>query len=413
MGGWGANWGAGMARETNKLTMLAIKNSPDGKLFDGGGLTLIKSDTAGRWIYRYSFMSKRREMGLGSLPVVSLADARKFRDRWAAVLAGGSDPIQERDRARQDEKAARDKIDPTFEQMTRTVFEARKSTLRDDGKRGRWISPLECHIFPKIGRIRITEMHQSDIAGALSPIWKTKHETALKAISRIKIVFTQARLMGADVDPFTVDAARHILGHVDHQSTPIAATRWQDIPTLYAKLNKNTPSHLALRWMILTSVRSEAARGARFDEIQGDVWTISKDRIKGRRGRNKDFRTPLSNEALKVLQTCIDQAHNEHLFPSPRVGFISHNAIAKILNNMEEEGRPHGFRTSFRTWVQDTNAATYDVAETALGHAVGSKIERVYARSDLLDQRRMLAERWACYVTGEQSAIIIPIIASL
>lgn len=398
-----------MARATNQLTTITIKNATDGKLFDGGGLTLIKSNDRGKWIFRYSFAGNRREMGLGSFPIVSLADARKARNGWASILASGRDPIQERERTKQDEKAAREKIDPTFEQMTRTVFEARKSTLRGNGVRGRWLSPLEIHLFPKIGRIEMTAMHQSDIAGALSPIWKTKHETAQKAIARTKIVFRQARLMGVDVDTFTVDAAREILGYVDHQSTPIPATPWQDIPNLYARLNKNTPSHLALRWMILTSVRSEGVRGARFDEIDGDVWTVSKNRIKGNKGKNKDFRAPLSTEAQRVLQICVGQARNDCLFPSPRSGFISHNAIAKILNNMGEKGRPHGFRTSFRTWVQDTDAATFDVAETALGHAVGSKVERAYARSDLLERRRVLAENWANYVTGAQSASVIPI----
>ena len=395
-----------MAGGINKLTAVAIKNSPDGKLEDGGGLRLTKKGTGGKWIFRYSFAKRRREMGLGSYPEVSLAEARKQRVYWQQVLQSGKDPISERDRVRAEQLAQIEKEDPYFEDMAQTVFEAIRGSLRGDGTRGRWLSPIKVHVIPKIGRKRMSEIHQTDIHGAIAPIWKTKHETADKALYRTRKIFQQAQLMGYDVDPFTVDAARHMLGHFEQVVTPIAATPWQDIPALYARLNKPTPVHRSLRWAILTATRGDGARGARFDEFEGDVWTIPADRMKGQRGKVSDFRVPLSSEALRLLEECREDAVTDWLFPSPRKGCITVQAQIKILGKLGEEGRPHGFRTSFRSWVQDTEAATYDVAETALAHVIGNKVERSYARSDLLDQRRILMQKWADFVTGTQAKVI-------
>jgi hypothetical protein len=127
------------------------------------------------------------------------------RDNAATLIAKGIDPIIEREHLRV-ESANRN--DPTFIDMTEIVFEGKKAGLRGDGLCGRWMSPLEIHMFPKAGRKAILTIHQVDIKDALLPIWRTKHPTAEKAIQRTHIVFTQAKLMGIDCDPFTVDAAR-------------------------------------------------------------------------------------------------------------------------------------------------------------------------------------------------------------
>ncbi|WP_171178687.1 site-specific integrase [Ruegeria sp. HKCCD8929] len=395
-----------MAGGINKLTAVAIKNAPDGKLEDGGGLRLTKKGAGGKWIYRYSFAKRRREMGLGSYPEVSLAEARKQRGYWQHILQGGKDPISERERVRADELTQLAKDDPLFEDMAVAVFEAIRGGLRGDGTRGRWLSPVKVHVIPKIGRKRLSEIHQTDIRDAIAPIWKTKHETADKALYRTRKIFHQAKLMGYEVDPFTVDAARHMLGHYDQVVTPIVATPWQDIPDLYARLHKPTPVHRSLRWAILTAARGDGVRGARFDEFDGDVWTIPADRMKGQRGKVSDFRVPLSDEALRLLEECKADAVSDHLFPSPRKGCITVQAQIKILGKLGEKGRPHGFRTSFRSWVQDTDAASYDVAETALAHVIGNKVERSYARSDLLDKRHILMQKWAEFVTGSEAKVI-------
>ncbi|MEQ3669599.1 integrase arm-type DNA-binding domain-containing protein [Pseudophaeobacter sp.] len=393
-----------MAR--NKLKALEVKKG-DGKLFDGSGLYLQKrSVETGRWVYRYKHQGRSREMGLGPYPTVSLSDARKERDQWESILKAGEDPMTARDRLREEAQAEASRHDPTFEEAALTTFEAKKAGLRGDGTAGRWLSPVRLYMTPAIGNRRMSALHQSDIHAALAPIWKAKHPTAEKAIQRTKIIFEHMRFSGVACDPFVVDMARHMLGEVRHQVVKTPAAEWQDIPRIFQALNRNDASHLALRFNILTLVRSAGVRGARFDEIQDGIWTVPASRMKGTVASAADFRVPLSGAALEVVARADEWRRSSFMFPGGRSGGISDVAVAKVLRKVAPGTTPHGMRTSFRTWVQDTDAASYDVAETALAHIVGGKVERAYARSDLLERRRVLMEAWADFVTGIETKVV-------
>lgn len=398
-----------MPRARNKLTVVAIRATESGKLRDGGGLHLDKDGLAGKWVWRYSIAGRRREMGLGAWPSVSLADARRSRDRWESVLGTGVDPIAERTRQMEAERQAIEAHDPTFEEVAKEVLEAKKESLRGGGERGRWMSPLAIHVMPKLGKRRIVTITQADLRDVLAPIWKKKTATAEKAAQRLAIVFRHAKLSGLDVDPFVVDAAKQRLGPLIRRIQPTEATPWQEMPALYARLSDSAlTSHLCLRWMILTVVRSDGCRGARLSEITDDIWTVPADRVKGREGKVGDFRVPLSAEALEIVGSCRPHADlfDGIMFPGHMGKPISSRATEVALDALKVAGRPHGFRTSFRTWVQDTDAASYDVAETALGHAVGGRVERSYARSDLLERRRALMEKWARFVSGSAATVV-------
>lgn len=392
----------------NKLTAVQIKRTEAGKLFDGGGLTLVKDGPTGKWVYRYSHLGKRREMGLGAWPAVSLADARKERDRWAGELARGMDPITARKAAQEDAKAERDKSDPSFADAVHIVFQARKDSLRGGGKRGRWLSPLDQHVTPKIGRKPISTIHQTDIRDAIAPLWRKMHPTGLKAIQRTRIVFQEMQLMGYDCDPFTVDAARRMLGVVKHTATPTPATDWRDIPDLFASLDSKSSADQCLRWMILTLVRLDGCAGAAFAEIDGTVWTVPADRVKGMEANVTDFRVPLPQACLRIAEEQA-QFHDTLLFPSHTGRPITSRGLEVRLDKLKEPGRPHGFRTSFRTWAQDTDACSWEVAETILNHKIGSKVERAYARSDLLERRAPVMEAWARYVTRDSASSVAPL----
>ena len=345
-------------------------------------------------------------MGLGPFPTVSLADARKERDRWETVLKAGEDPMIARERKREEARLETSKRDPTFEDAANTTFEAKKAGLRDDGNSGRWMSPLRLYMIPAIGQRRMSQLHQSDIHAALAPIWRSKHPTAEKAIQRTKIIFEHMRFSGVACDPFIVDMARHMLGEVRHEVVKTPAADWQDIPRIFRALGRNDSSHMCLRFNILTLVRSAGVRGARFDEIQDGVWTVPKERMKGTVGSAADFRVPLSDAALEVFAQAAEWRRSAYMFPGGQSGGISDVAVAKVLRKIAPGSTPHGMRTSFRTWVQDTDAANYDVAETALAHIVGGKVERAYARSDLLDRRRILMQSWANFVTEAVSTVV-------
>ncbi|MFC3118239.1 integrase arm-type DNA-binding domain-containing protein [Jhaorihella thermophila] len=133
----------------------------------------MAGENGGRWKFRHQIGGRRREMGLGSFPAMSLAEARRERDKWAAVKESGQDPIRERDRQRAEDMKP-DRGDPTFEEMAHIAFEARKEMLRGDGERGRWFAPLRLHVIPKIGAIPVSSLTQRDIRDALQPIWRTK-----------------------------------------------------------------------------------------------------------------------------------------------------------------------------------------------------------------------------------------------
>lgn len=389
----------------NTLTVVKIKKAGDGKLFDGGGLTLVKSGETGKWVYRYSHLGKRREMGLGSWPLVSLAEARDMRDHWARVLAAGNDPITARDTETADAIAQRDRQDPTFAELVDLVFEARKATLRGGGTRGRWRSPLDLYMIPAIGRKRGSDLTARDVADALRPIWRKKFPTAKKAIERTRIVLRSAKRMTFPTDPDIVDSAQEILGAVTHVVEHTPSVSWQDIPALYEAL-PDTAAGWCNRWIILTAVRVHSARGACLSEIEDDVWTVPAQRMKGAEGQVRDFRVPLSDPAMEIVERARSFGL-EYLFPGQKPDRpITDAAVEKCLREMKAGGTPHGFRTSFRTWAQDTEAVSFDVAETALAHSIGNKVTRAYARSDLLDRRRVAMDAWARFVTGQEANVI-------
>lgn len=186
----------------------------------------------------------------------------------------------------------------------------------------------------------------------------------------------------------------------------IPALPWSDVPSFYASLNDGTTTQLALRLLILTAVRSGPVRKAHEDQFEGDVWTIPAEIIKGRRDATEDFRVPLSDSALNVIEAAKKQSRNGFLFPSVRKGIISDATMSRLMERREMEARPHGFRSSFRDWVAETTNTPHEVAETALGHVVGGSVERAYRRTDYLEQRRSLMQRWADFVSGRQAEIV-------
>ena len=172
-------------RARNRLSAALVKAAPAGKHCDGGGLWLVKRPDGGaQWVLRYTIHGRRREMGLGSVPDVSLAAARQMAERWRAAAAANLDPIKVREREARE--AAR--ADISLAVITDAAFEARKAELKGDGQAGRWLSPLQNHVLPKLGKVPVTDIDQRDIRDTLAPIWHTKADAARKALNRLGIV---------------------------------------------------------------------------------------------------------------------------------------------------------------------------------------------------------------------------------
>lgn len=379
-------------RALHKLSSAQARAAEPGKYSDGGGLWLYKRPDGGaQWVLRYTIHRRRHEMGLGSFPAVSLREARDEADRWRAVVRSGKDAIKERDRQRREAERNMHLL----RDIALDAFESRKAELKGDGKAGRWFSPLELHVLPRLGHMPVSEIDQRDIRDTLSPIWHDKADTARKAMNRLSICLRHAAALGLDVDLQATDKARALLGKQRHTVQNVPALPWQEVPAFYRSLDGGSVTELALRLLILTAVRSYPLRQIHEDQIDGDVWTIPAEAMKGRVGATSDFRVPLSSEALAVIQEARKFARDGYLFPGVRKGVISDMTMSAFMKRRGMEARPHGFRSSFRDWCAEATNTPRDVAETALGHVIGGSVERAYRRTDFLEQRRALMESWA------------------
>lgn len=391
-------------RARDKLSAMKVQKAGPGKYNDGAGLWLFKREDGGaQWVLRFTVHGRRREMGIGSLADVSLKEAREAAEKWRAVVREGKDPIKERERERREKH----RIDNTLEAVALDAFESRKSQLKDDGKAGRWFSPLRLHVIPKLGKVPVEDIDQQDIKMTLAPLWHVKADVARKAMDRLNIVLRHGAALGLDVDLQAVAKAKALLGQSRHTPKNIEAMPWREVPAFYETLAEPTITHLALRLLILTGARSRPIRFLRAEHIFGDVWTIPAELMKGAAGKTTDFRIPLSTEAQRVVELAMPHARDGFLFPSVRKGVISDATMSRLMERRELRARPHGFRSSLRTWLAEVSGAPYEVAETVLAHTVGTSTQRAYSRTDYMDLRRPLMERWALHVTGQTAGQVV------
>jgi integrase len=392
-----------VTRALNKLNAPKVKTCAPGKYSDGGGLWLHKrEDGGGQWVLRVTIYGRRREMGLGALTEVSLKEARESAEKWRATVRNNKDPIKEREKERRE--AARTLH--LLKDIALDAFESRKAELKGDGLAGRWFSPLALHVLPKLGKMPVAEIDQTDIRDCLAPIWHTKSETARKAMNRLALCLKHAAALGLQVDLQATEKAQALLGKSRHKTENIPAMAWRDVPAFYKSLNDGSVTHLALRLLILTGVRSGPLRFIHESQIEGDVWTIPGEAMKGRKDTTPDFRVPLVPEAMAIIEAAKRLGRDGFLFPSIRKGVLSDATMARLMERRELKPRPHGFRSSLRDWLAETTDAPHEVAETVLGHTVGGSVERAYRRTDYLEQRRVLLERWARHVTGQNGQVI-------
>ncbi len=387
-----------MAR--NKLSAVQIKSLDKGKYEDGEGLRLVKSrKEKGKWVFRFKRQGRSREMGLGPWPAVSLSKARMAADRARSTLAANRDPIAERDRQRRQEG----KVGQSLSEVTDDCFEAKKAELKGDGTAGRWLSPLKIHVLPKIGKVPVRDIDAPMLRDVLSPIWHEKADTARKALNRMNIVIKHAAALGLDVDMQAVEKAKALLGRTRHETERIPSMPWQEVPAFYQSLTDLTSCHFALRFLILTiGARSKPVRMLTLNQIEGDIWTVPAEMMKGKKGKAQDFRIPLSSEALSVIESAKTLAHDDLLFPGSKPGQpISDMTMSKYMKGRGVEAKPHGFRSSFREWA-DSHGYRPEVAETALAHSIGNQTARAYLRTDYLEERRDMMEQWGKFVRSEK-----------
>ena len=385
---------------SGKLTKRLVENLGAGRHGDGNGLYLVVDPSgARRWIVRVVVKGQknkkgaplRTDFGLGGADIVTLNQARERALEYRRMAKQGLNP---RFNARQEV--------PTFEEVAQQVHIDRMPTWKNAKHGAQWINTLRDYAFPKIGRMPVDSIDQPEVLMCLSPIWTDKHETARRLSQRIKIVLDVAKSKGfrSDENPVTAIKDAQVLPKVKAKPKHHMAMRRQEVPEFYADLkNKSAMSAKALMFTCLTGSRTGEVLGLRWAELDFEerLWVCPADRMK----TGEEHRVPLTDEMLSIIEP-LRGMQSEYVFEGQkRHQPLSNMSMLMLLRRMKVEGvTVHGFRSTFRDWAGEDANVPREVAEKSLAHTVGSDVERAYARSDLLEKRRVLMKEWSQFVAS-------------
>ncbi|WP_449106398.1 tyrosine-type recombinase/integrase [Pseudomonas mohnii] len=393
-----------------KLNPKQVENLTEpGTYEDGDGLRLeIKPSGSKSWTLRFQLAGRRREMGLGSFPEVSLKKARLAASAKRSQLNDGVDPLAARDierAAQREAQRASEAKQLKFETLAKDYCEAHGGAWSEKWRKG-WLRKLELYAFDHIGKLSADEIGTPQVLKVLQPIWATKTRTADEVRGQIEQVLdaAKARNLREGENP-----ARW-RGHLDNllsraekkkarKREHFEALRWQDVPALMSKLITNTtPASLAAQLLIMTSARTHMVRFARWDEfdLEAGTWSLPDERMKMRVA----FVIPLAKEVVKLVKSIPRDEGGAFLFPGQgKTGVMHANAVRTLLHGMGYEHiTRHGFRSSFRDWAGECTHYPREVCEMALAHDERDQTEGAYSRSDFLDKRRALMTDWADYI---------------
>ena len=385
-------------RDVDRLTARKVETlSTAGVYLDGEGLRLKVDATGGkRWIYRYRFDGKDREIGLGGYraragePPVTLAAAREAARKARALVAVGRDPKHE--------NRAERRI-PTFGEAADAFLAAHCANWRSPVHRAQWTMTLRDYASP-IRDLRVDRIETADVLRVLKPLWRERPETASRLRARIERVLSAAKAQGFR----TGENPAAWRGHLDHLLPARhkltrghhAALPFDSVPTFIERLREfDTIGALALEFTILTAARTGEVIGATWYEIDTDaaIWTVPAARAK----TGAEHRVPLSERALVILEAA-RQLGSEYVFPGGKPNRpLSNMALAMMMRRMGVAATVHGFRSAFRDWAGEVSTFPREIAEAALAHIVGNATERAYRRGDALEKRRLMMAAWANY----------------
>jgi integrase len=402
-----------------RLAAVSLKTLQDGWHADGGNLYLfVRGDSRG-WVFRFVAPDgNRRNMGLGSLNAVSLAEARKqaaaLREQIKHPISP-SDPLAARQETRLAQKLARRKH-MTFKACAEAYIEAHRAEWKSPKHAQQWENTLSTYAHPVFGDLPVATVDEALVLKVLTPIWSDKTETATRLRGRIESVLDWA----------TFNKYRHgdnparWKGHLAHslakpnkvaKVTHHPALPYKDIGAFMADLRQREGlGARALEFLILTAARSGEIRGATWDEIDFDdrLWIIPADRMK----MEREHRVPLSDAALALLKAIPRLADSNLLFPSSKPNTpMSDMTLTAVLRRMQRTDiTVHGFRSTFRDWAAESTNYPADMAEMALAHTIGDKVEAAYRRGDMLKKRFRMMNDWAkyCGTALKASGVVVP-----
>ena len=364
---------------------------PD-KYIDEHGLILrVMLSGSKQWIWRGTIQGKRRDLGLGSYPYVSLSEARQKAFDYRKLARAGGDPAALRSK----------RAVPTFREALESVLEIHSPGWKDGGKSEKqWRASLKTYAFPRIGDKRVNEIDTADVMNVLLPIWTKKAETARRVRQRIGAVMKWAIAQRYRQDNPAGEALGAALpknaGNVKH----FRAVPYSEVGAAIQKVRESdagVTAKLLFEFITLCACRSGEARKAQWSEIDFEAanWRIPESRMKA----GKEHRVPLSARAIEILREAESVRQNDYVFPSSTGRVLSDGTLTKLARSLEISGTVHGMRSAFRDFASEQTNTPHAVMEAALAHTIKNRAEAAYARSDLLERRRELMQIWATYIS--------------
>lgn len=393
-----------MARAVKKLSARSVTTlTKPGRHGDGDGLYLVIDPSgARRWLFLFRWQGKLKEMGLGGVSAVSLAEARDKAAAARKLLDAGTNPIQAR-------KVVPVAV-PTFGEFADDLVKEIGPGFRNAKHLWQWSHTLKTYAGP-IRALTVDAVATEHVLGVLKPLWSTKQETASRLRGRIERVLDAAKAKGFIPSPWENPARWR--GHLDKllprrkklQRGHHPAMPYQDVPAFIGDLRqREAVSALALEFLIFCASRTGEVIGAKWPEIdrEAKIWTVPPERMK----TGKEHRVPLTARALVILDEAEKLKTSEFVFPGLRKDKpLSNMAMATLLNDRMKlpDITVHGFRSSFRDWAGEATSFPREVTEAALAHTVGDEVERAYRRGDALEKRRKLMDAWARFINSPKA----------
>ena len=376
------------------LSAAFIRSAPPGRHCDGQGLYLVVQPTGTRsWVQRIAIRGRKRELGLGSTALVSLAEARERALSNRKLARSGGDPLAEKRRA---------EGMPAFADAAARVVEQKRAGWRSPLHARTWLNSLERYAFPRIGSRPVSEVTSADVLEVLTPIWHVKVQTARNVRQRISAVMEWAIAMNLRSDN-PCDRLGPVLGKQHEVVRHMRALPHRDVAAAIATVRASNAAEgvkLAFEFLVLTAARWGEVRGARWDEMDttDHVWTVPATRMKA----NREHRVPLCRRAIEILDAArvLGDGDEPLVFTADDREPLDEKVLRRLLERLRIPAVPHGFRSSFRDWAAEKTEHRREVIEAALAHTVRNKVEAAYARSDLFERRRRLMDDWAAYLDG-------------
>ena len=379
-----------------KVTVKNVFKLPDGKHSVGPNLNLVVRGNSRTYVFRYSVDGKRKEKSLGSAEKISISQAREQAEKFRVGLSEGHAPKTNKEVLVEN---VRKEEAPTFEAYAlKTIDKIASVRMWKNAKhKAQWFSTVKTYALPVLGKKKLADIKKQDILEVLNPIWLTKNETASRVRGRLENIFSYAVSDGLmEFNPAlwrgNLDRELPPPGKVqktEHHETMSLEELQGKIDCFYPAINR---TRQVILFTILTASRVGESVPAKWDEIDWDnkVWSVPAERRKD--GKPYPHRVPLSTQAVELLESI--ERTGEYIF-SIKDTLGSRYSLAVLLKRMTgSQATMHGFRSTFRDWAAE-NGVPDIVAEKCLMHSTGSAVVQAYQRSDLLEQRREVMQRWA------------------